>query len=152
MSKRFIKFASGSVLIAGLTLCGTFANGQSSAQSDAQQSGPAEGSHRGRRQRISPDQQLDHLTKALNLTDDQKNQIRPILEERQQKMQSLHSDASLSREDRMSKARSIFQESNSKIRGALNDDQKQKFDQMQQRRREHMRSHWRDENKQDHQQ
>jgi protein CpxP len=133
MSKRFIRFASSAILISGLAMCGVLANAQSDAQS-------GESGHRGHRQAMSPDQQLERLTKMLSLTDDQKNQIRPILEDRQQKMQSLHSDSSLSREDRMSKARSTFEDSNNKIRAVLNDDQKQKFDQMQQRRREHMRN------------
>ena len=101
---------------------------------------------------MSPDQQLDRLTQRLNLTDDQKNQIRPILEERQQKMQSLHSDNSHSREDKMSKARSTFEDSNNKIRAVLNEDQKQKFDQMRQRRREHMRNRESNGSTTDHQQ
>ena len=158
MFKRFMRFASSAVLISGLSICGTLASAQSNDQSSAQangqtgaQSGAAETEHRGRGQRMSPDQQLQHLTRALNLTDDQKNQIRPILEDRHQKMQSLHSDTSLSREDRMSKARSIFEDSNSKIRSVLNDEQKQKFDEMQQRRREHMRNRA-GENKPEHEQ
>lgn len=71
------------------------------------------------------------LTRALNLTDDQKSQVKAILEDRVQKMRSVRSDTSLSPEDRRSKMGSISEESNSKIRAPVNDDQKQKFDQMQ---------------------
>jgi hypothetical protein len=84
---------------------------------------------------MSPDEELQRLDKALKLTDDQKGQIKPILEDRQQKMESLRSDTSLSDQDRRSKMRSIFEESNGKIRNALNDDQKKSFDEMQQRGR-----------------
>jgi Spy/CpxP family protein refolding chaperone len=86
---------------------------------------------------MNPDQQLEHLTKALNLTDDQKSQIKPILEERQQKLESIHSDSSLSPEDRRSKMRSLIEDSNTKLRAVLTDEQKTKFDQMQSRMREH---------------
>jgi Spy/CpxP family protein refolding chaperone len=81
---------------------------------------------------MSPDEELQKLDKALKLTDDQKNQIKPILEDRQQKVQSLRSDTSVSGQDRWGKMRSIREESNSKIRNLLNDDQKKKFDAMQQ--------------------
>jgi hypothetical protein len=90
---------------------------------------------------MTPDEELQRLDKALKLTDDQKNQIKPILEDRQQKMQSLRSDTSLSQEDRRSKMRSTFEDSNGKIRGVLNDDQKKKFDEMQQHGRGHMGGH-----------
>jgi Spy/CpxP family protein refolding chaperone len=96
---------------------------------------------------MSADQQLERLSKTLNLTDDQKGQLRPIIEDRHQKMQSIRSDNSLSREDRMSKMRSILEDSNNKIRSVLNDDQKQKFDQMQQQRRERMQKHSEADNK-----
>jgi len=86
---------------------------------------------------MSPDQQLEHLSKALNLTGDQKSQIKPILEERQQKLESIHSDSSLSPEDRRSKMRSLIEDSHTKLRAVLTDEQKTKFDQMQSRMREH---------------
>jgi len=86
---------------------------------------------------MGPDQQLEHLSKTLNLTDDQKSQIKPILEERQQKMESIRSDSSLSQDDRRSKARSLMQDSNTRLRAVLTDEQKTKLDQMQSRMREH---------------
>ena len=87
--------------------------------------------------RMTPDEQLEHLSKALNLTDDQKGQIKPILEDRQKQMESIRSDSSLSPEDRRSKMRSVMEESNTKLRAVLTDEQKPKFDEMQSRMREH---------------
>jgi hypothetical protein len=95
----------------------------------------------GRGHRMTPDEQLQRLDKSLKLTDDQKASIKPILEDRQKKMESLHSDTSLSREDRMSKMKSIMDESNGKIRDVLNDDQKKQFDEMQQHMRGRMQGH-----------
>src|SRR5438876_5538646 len=93
------------------------------------------------RREADPQRQVNMLTKRLNLAEDQKNQILPILTERQQQMKSIHEDSSLSQEDRRTKMRSLWEDSNAKIKAVLNDDQKQKYDQMQQERRERMQQH-----------
>ena len=94
-----------------------------------QQQGPmAHGRHR-----MDPDRQLQHMTKTLNLTSDQQTQIRPILVDRQQKMEALFQDQSLSREDRHSKMQAIQQDSKNRIEAVLNDQQKQTFESMHQR-------------------
>ena len=127
MCKWMLKIAASGLLVLGIALCGVQANAQA---------GPS-GEHRGRGHQMSPDEELQRLDKALKLTDDQKNQIKPIIEDRQKKMESVHSDTSLSPEDRRGKFRSIMEESNGKIRDVLNEDQKKKFDEMHQ----HMRGH-----------
>jgi periplasmic protein CpxP/Spy len=85
---------------------------------------------------MNSDQQLAHMTKQLDLTADQQSQIRPILQDRQQKMQALFQDQSLSREDRHSKMMAIRQDTDSRIQSVLNDEQKQKFQAMQERMQE----------------
>jgi Spy/CpxP family protein refolding chaperone len=99
----------------------------------------------GHRREADPQRQVNTLAKKLNLTADQKNQILPILTDRQQQMKSIHEDSSLSQEDRRTKMRSVFEDSNAKIKAVLNDDQKQKYDQMQQERRERMQQHRQDQ-------
>ncbi len=89
--------------------------------------------------RMDPDQQLAHMTRALDLTSGQQSQIRPILLDRQQKTQALWQNQSLSREDRRSQMLAIQQDTQSRIEGVLNDQQKQKYEAMQQRMREHRR-------------
>jgi protein CpxP len=89
----------------------------------------------------SPDQQLAHMTKALNLTSDQQTQIKPILENQQQQMMQLHEDQSLSRADKMTKAKSLHDDSTSKIEAVLNDQQKQKFEAMQEKMQERRQQH-----------
>jgi NACalpha-BTF3-like transcription factor len=85
--------------------------------------------------RMDPDQQLQHLTRQLDLSADQQSQIKPILIERQQKMQALFQDPSVAREDRRAKMQSLRQDTRSRIEAVLNDQQKQKFEAMQARRR-----------------
>jgi periplasmic protein CpxP/Spy len=134
MLKRLFVVAATAMLAFGVAMAGAQTSAQSG--SDNPQAGPPEGGHM-RGQHMTPDQQLEHLSKALNLTDDQKSQIKPVLEERQQKMESLRSDSSLSPEDRRSKMRSLMEDSNTKLRAVLTDEQKSKFAEMQSQMREH---------------
>lgn len=101
---------------------------------EQQQQGQENGGH-GRH--MDPDRQLQHMTKQLDLTADQQTQIRPILVDRQQKMQALWQNQSLSREDRHTQMASIREDSKAKIEAVLNDQQKQKFEAMQERMRGH---------------
>lgn len=88
-------------------------------------------------QMMSPDQRLQHMTKMLNLTADQQQKIKPILENQQTQMESLHQDTSMSRQDKMSKMQELRQSTNQQINGLLTPDQQQKWSQMQERRMEH---------------
>ncbi len=83
-----------------------------------------------------PNQQVQRLAKRLNLTADQQSELLPILTERQQQMQSIYKDDSLSPADKHAKMRSVRESSETKIRGILTDTQKQTYDQMQQQMRE----------------
>jgi Spy/CpxP family protein refolding chaperone len=114
------------------------ATGAALAQDAATTPPPAgEGMHRGHGP-MSPDQQLEHMTKALNLTADQQTQINPLLEARRQQMMQMHADQSLSREDRMTKFKALDDDTHVKIAAVLDDKQKAKFEKMQERREEHM--------------
>jgi hypothetical protein len=84
--------------------------------------------------RMDPNRQLERLTRELSLTSDQQEKIKPLLLERQQKMQALMQDQSASQEDRRAQMRTIMEGSNNSIKANLSDDQKQKFDAMQQQR------------------
>ncbi len=88
--------------------------------------------HRG----MDPDKQVAELSKKLNLTADQQTQIKPILVARQQQMEALHQDQSMSQPDKMAKMTSLRDDSNAKIEAVLNDTQKQKFEQMQAKQQE----------------
>jgi len=86
--------------------------------------------------RMDPEQQLERMSKQLNLTDDQKAKVKPILEQQHEQMQSLRQDTSLSQQDRRAKFQEIHQNAMSQIRPLLNENQQKKFDKMLQRQEE----------------
>jgi hypothetical protein len=90
----------------------------------------------GKPHNMSPEQQAAHLAKALKLSADQENQIKPILADRQQQMEALRHDTSMSQPDKFAKMKSLRDDSNSKIEAVLNDTQKQRFEQMQARQQQ----------------
>jgi len=83
---------------------------------------------------MSAEQQLAHMTKALDLTSDQQMQIKPILAAHQQSMMQLHEDTSLSQDDKHTKMEALNTDTHSKIEAILNDTQKAKFEKMMARR------------------
>ena len=106
---------------------------------DANQS-PAAPAQAGEHRNFDPGQQAAHLGERLGLTSDQVAQIKPILADRFQKMQTLRADSSLSQDDRRAKAHAIMQDSDSKIEALLTDAQKQQYEQMLAARRNHEHS------------
>ncbi|MGH9503688.1 MAG: Spy/CpxP family protein refolding chaperone [Terriglobales bacterium] len=104
-----------------------------------QQSGQEMGRHMGRHQMPSVDDQVKHLTKKLNLSDDQQAKLKPILEDQRKQMDDLRNDSSLSREDRFSKMREIRQNSDTQIKSVLNDDQQKNFDKMRDEQHDRMK-------------
>ncbi len=85
--------------------------------------------------------QLEHLTKALNLTPDQVTQVKAIQTSSHQQMESLRSDSTTAPADKRSRMMSIHQTEQTNIRAVLNDDQKTKFDAMQAQMRERREEH-----------
>ena len=122
--------------VLGLTLC--LAAGISIPRAQAQDSEGQGMKYHGHHQRPSVDDQVKHMTKALNLTTDQQTKVRDILEEQRKQMDQLRADSSLSRDTRVSKMRDLHQNSSTQIRALLNRDQQQKFDQVVQERRDRM--------------
>ncbi len=84
------------------------------------------------------DDQVKHMAKKLNLSDDQQAKLKPILEDQRKQMEQIRDDSSLSRDDRFSKMKSVHENSAAQIKALLNEDQQKKFDKMQEERREHM--------------
>ena len=75
----------------------------------------------------SADQRLQRMTQMLDLTADQQEKIKPILESETTQMQQLRSDTSLSRENRMTKMKEIRDNTVSQINPILTPDQQKKY-------------------------
>ena len=82
------------------------------------------------------DQRMQRLSQMLELTGDQQEKIRPILENEATQMQQLRADTSLSQEDRMAKMKQIRENSTSQINPILTPDQQKKYAEMMSRMRE----------------
>lgn len=83
-----------------------------------------------------PEQRLDRLSQKLNLTDDQKAQIKPLLEDQHRQMMALREDTSLSREQKRAKFQEIRKQTFEKMNPILSPEQQKQFQQMQQMRHE----------------
>jgi hypothetical protein len=138
MKNQLCRIALSGLLATGLTFGAATAFAQDSSQAPAA-SAQGQGPGGGRMGRMpTPDEQLDRMTKRYNLSADQQTQIKPILADTQQQMMSLRQDSSMSRDDKMAKAKTIRDGANSKINAILNDTQKQQFAADQQKMQERM--------------
>ncbi len=126
----------GAILSSGMLMAQAPANPNPDTQLSTQ-SAPQAAPMQGRHHEMNPNKQAHHLAKALGLSKDQVQQIKPILADRDQQIQSLRADQSLAQQDRREKMRAIQQDSKSKIEAVLNDTQKQQFEQMMANRRAH---------------
>jgi Spy/CpxP family protein refolding chaperone len=96
-----------------------------------QQAAPPQGGGQWQRgQMPTPEQRLQRMTQALNLTEDQQAKIKPILENESTQMQGLRSDTSLSQEDRMAKMKQIRENTTSQINPILTPDQQKQYAEM----------------------
>ena len=134
MHTKLVTMLFGTLLSTGIVLAQAPDQAPQSNPPQATQNQPARPHHA-----ANPDKQAKHLGKKLGLSQDQVAQIKPILEDRHQQMQSLRADTTLSQQDRRAKAQNIMQDSKTKIEAVLNDQQKQQFEQMLQER--HARRH-----------
>jgi Spy/CpxP family protein refolding chaperone len=75
--------------------------------------------------------QVDFLTKKLNLTPDQVAQVKAIDADTMTQMKALREDTSAAGPDKRAKMMDIHKASQDKIRALLTDDQKTKFDALQ---------------------
>jgi Spy/CpxP family protein refolding chaperone len=75
----------------------------------------------------TPDQLVKFYDMKLTLTDDQKAQLKPILADRQQKLQDLRADTSSRPREKMKKMQSIAADADKKINAILTPDQQKKY-------------------------
>jgi Spy/CpxP family protein refolding chaperone len=82
------------------------------------------------------DARLNQLGKELNLTDEQKTKLRPILTEESQQMQAIRSDTSLSKEQKMAKMKEVRDSHQPHINEILTPEQQRKWSEMKKEARE----------------
>ena len=126
MNKQFLSFA----------LCSFMAAGALIAAPQAQQSPEPQASEQPHHRAVDPNQQLQHMTKRLNLSADQQQQILPILQDRTQQMEAIRNDQSLSRQDRHAKMQALREQTQDKIKAVLNPEQQKTYTDMLQRMQE----------------
>ena len=89
----------------------------------------------------SVENRLQMISKELNLTDDQKTKLRPILQDEQQQMQAVHNDTSLTRDQKMAKMKDIRESHQPQINQILTPDQQKKWAEMKKEAKEKHEQH-----------
>ena len=84
---------------------------------------------------------LEHMTRALHLSPDQVSQIKAIQEDSRRQMMGLRGDSSVQGSDKHASMMAIRDAQNTKVKAVLNDEQKAKYDTMQEHEREHRQEH-----------
>jgi periplasmic protein CpxP/Spy len=141
MQRKYLSIAIGLFLSAGLAIAQAPVQSQpqqpaapdAQSQPLASENAPAQQGERSHAP--NPARAAHRLGKQLGLTQDQVAQIQPIIASRQQQMESLRADSTLTQQDRRAKAHSIMQGSRTQIEALLSDSQKQQYEQMLQARR-----------------
>jgi len=88
---------------------------------------PGEGEKPPHPHMMNPQRMLQAMSEKLNLTDDQKAKILPLLQAQADQLTALHNDTSLADDERREKARAIMQSTRGQIRGLLTPDQQEKI-------------------------
>ena len=121
-----------------LTALMLLAVGLTFAQPSQESQAPTPDKHAGMQHGESADQHLQMLSEKLNLTDDQKAKLKPILQGQVQQMKAAREDSSLSEEQKRAKMKSIHESLHDQINAVLTPEQQAKFEQM---RKEQMEKH-----------
>ena len=77
-----------------------------------------------------PEAHLQMLSEKLNLTEDQKAKLKPILEDQAEQLRSLRNDTSLTPEQKAAKKKAIHETTHDQINAVLTPDQQAKFKEM----------------------
>jgi periplasmic protein CpxP/Spy len=81
---------------------------------------------------------LQEISTELNLTDDQKDKIKPVLQDEFKQLKAVKDDASLSPDQRQAKAKEIHESTKSQINSFLTPDQQKKLGEMREKAKENL--------------
>lgn len=93
----------------------------------AQQNAPADNNQNRAQSQVNDDN-------PLNLTDEQKAKLRPIITEENQQMEAVRNDTKMTQDQKIAKANQIRAEASPKIKAVLTPEQLQKLSELQQER------------------
>ena len=79
---------------------------------------------------FQPGERIQQLVKELDLTDEQKQKLRPILREQARKLRELRQDDNLDRQERLAKLKEYRQEFLNELKTILTPEQLEKFKQL----------------------
>ena len=88
----------------------------------------------------TPEEAVARMSSKLNLTDDQKAKITPIIADRQTQMRALMADTSGRRMQKARKAKLIMSDSDKKIEAVLTSDQKKTYAEMKEQMKEQLQA------------
>jgi Spy/CpxP family protein refolding chaperone len=91
-------------------------------------------------QQATPESRLEEMSKQLNLTDDQKAKLKPILQDEAQQLQAVHNDASLSQDQKKAKAKEIHAAFKPQVNNVLTPDQQKQWKEMKKKAKEREKS------------
>ena len=83
---------------------------------------------------------MKHLADELNLTDQQKAQLRELFKAHRPELQSIREDQTLTREQKKEKVKLVFAGIKEQAKSFLTPEQQQKWDQIKEQHREHQKS------------
>jgi protein CpxP len=132
-----IKLAA--ITLAAIVAMACWATAQTyGTQSQQEQQGSAQQPMAGQEQMHAGGAQnrLNWLSQQLNLTDEQKTKLQPILQNAGQQMKSVRENTSLTQDQKRSQMMQIHQSTDSQIESVLTPDQQQKFAQIKQQQKE----------------
>jgi len=111
-------------LVAGGLLAGTSLQAQDTPKDKPTGDQPAAQAPR------RPQFSLEGLAKQLDLTEDQKTKVKPIMEEQQKKTAEVRKDTALSQEDRRAKMKEIREATGTQLKPILTAEQYAKWEKM----------------------
>jgi periplasmic protein CpxP/Spy len=103
------------------------AQAQDNAENKAQ-----EATQSSAQQQDNAESKLQQMSQELNLTDEQKAKLKPILQDEGEQLRTLKSDTSVATQEKFQKAKEIRASHKQQIDAILTPDQKQKWQQMKQ--------------------
>ena len=99
----------------------------SASQDSSQPASTAPAPRHGHKQGDRAEQRLKRLSKKLNLTDDQKEKVRPILQDEEKQLTDMEADSTLTAQQKHKKTKEIRRSSRSQLDAILTPEQKEKL-------------------------